>query len=51
MLYRQVCDAPLPDGLYLGYLQTEVINGSINVFVSELNPNTLPMIKIRLVAH
>ena len=47
ILYKQVSDTPLPAGLYLGYLQTEALNGTINVYTSELNPNTLPMVKIR----
>ena len=49
ILYKQVSDTPLPAGLYLGYLQTEALNGTINVYTSELNPNTLPMVKIRWV--
>ncbi|XP_067935346.1 ankyrin repeat and fibronectin type-III domain-containing protein 1-like isoform X3 [Watersipora subatra] len=51
ILYRQVCDTPIPSGLYLGYLQTTVHNSSINVYTAQLNPNTLPMIKIRDNSH
>ncbi|XP_070186846.1 ankyrin repeat and fibronectin type-III domain-containing protein 1-like isoform X2 [Littorina saxatilis] len=47
LLYRDVNEVPLPNGLYLGFLKIQVSVESVRILVPLKTPNCLPSVKIR----
>ncbi|XP_076458760.1 ankyrin repeat and fibronectin type-III domain-containing protein 1-like isoform X2 [Babylonia areolata] len=47
LMYREVCELPLPKGLYLGFLKIQVSVESVRILVPLRAPNVLPYARIR----